>query len=88
MNTDCAVIWSLSFADINMYVGGKLQPCIVAWLRRFGKQNPKSKYEAWIKDEEIMFYFYFAYCGEYKNPSSLFSTKLLFLFILTSNKNA
>lgn len=27
MNTDCAVIWSLSYADINMYVGGKIAAC-------------------------------------------------------------
>lgn len=53
MNTDCAVIWSLSYADINMYVlqVGKLPPCIAALLKRLSKQH-KSNDEARMKDEK------------------------------------
>lgn len=71
MNTDCAVIWSLSYADINMYVGGKIAALHRCMLQRLGKQKHKKKDEAWIKDEEIMFHFYSTYCSEYKTSIPL-----------------
>lgn len=49
MNTDSALIWNLSYADINMYVGG--ENCILLLmhhpiLQRLGKQNHKSMDDA------------------------------------------
>ena len=71
MNTDCAVIWSLSYADINMYVGGKIVASHRCVPERICKQNHKSKNKKWIKDEEIIIHFYFTYCSEYKTSISL-----------------